>query len=417
MLRHLHLNAGSERLQGPEEAAREETLMERHGNIGEHGMQITKFAVPEIIFGNGSIKYLAPCARRLGARRVMLVSDLGLERAGWVERIMDLLAKDGLECVYFNEVNCNPRDWQVHKGAEIYQENRADVLIGLGGGSPIDAAKGIATLAGNGGKISDYEGANRIQRPLPPMIFIPSTGGSGSDVTQYSIITDMKRQVKMSIISRTLVPNISIIDPSLLATMSRKLIIASGVDALAHAIESYVSRLASPFTENQALMAMALILENLDAAIQTKDPEALKNLSIASTAAGMSFSNAGLGICHALAHSLGGRFDVMHGMVHPLLLPAVMRYNIPACTEKIAHISRVILKNEKGSSEELAHRACDQLTEMFSKLDVPLRLRELVSEQSSLEQICRMALYDACTVTNPRDAAWSDLMSLCQECW
>ncbi|MFW5489457.1 MAG: iron-containing alcohol dehydrogenase [Desulfovibrio sp.] len=380
-------------------------------------MEITKFAVPEIIFGNGSIKHLAPCARRLGAQRVLLVSDSGLEKVGWVDVVTRILAEDGLECVYFNEVDSNPRDWQVHKGAKIYMENQADVIIGLGGGSPIDAAKGIGTLVGNGGKISDYEGANRIQHPLPPMIFIPSTGGSGSDVTQYSIITDVARQVKMSIISRTLVPNISIIDPSLLVTMTRELIIASGVDAFSHAIESYLSKLASPFTENQALMAMRLILENLGDAIQTKNPKALEKLSIASTAAGMSFSNAGLGITHALAHSLGGRFDVMHGMVHPVLLPVVMRYNIPACTEKLANISRTIMKHDKGTSEELAHWTCDHLTNLFAGLDVPVRLRELIPDKSSLDQICRMALYDACAVTNPRYAAWSDLMSICRESW
>jgi alcohol dehydrogenase len=386
-------------------------------------MQITKFAIPEIIFGNGGIKYLAPCARRLGAQKVLLVSDAGLENAGWVERIMDILAEDGLECVYFNDVDSNPRDWQVHKGAGVYKENQADVIIGLGGGSPIDTAKGIGTLVGNGGKISDYEGANRIQRPLPPMVFIPSTAGSGSDVTQYCIITDIVRQVKMPIISRTLVPNISIIDPDLLVTKTRELVVASAVDALAHAIESYVSKLASPFTESQALMSINLILDNLDRAVQYRAPDAMEKLSIASTAAGMSFSNAGLGLGHALAHSLGGRFDVLHGMVHPILLPAIMRYNIPACTEKLASISRVILKDRRCECpdntppEEVTEMACDKLREWFGGLDVAVRLRDLVPDESNLNQICSMALQDACAVSNPREADLDDLMAICKECW
>lgn len=380
-------------------------------------MQITKFAIPEIIFGNGSIKYLAPCAHRLGAKRVFLVSDTGLQASGWVERIRAILEADGLECIIFSELTANPRDWQVHKGAKAYEECGADVIIGLGGGSPIDAAKGIATIVGNGGRIRDYEGANRIMRPLPPMIFIPSTAGSGSDVSQYAIITDTDRQVKMSIISRSLVPNISIIDPDLLVTKTRELIVSSAVDALSHAIESYVSRLASPFTETQALNAIGLIATNLRAAADEKNTEALKNLSIASTAAGMSFSNAGLGIGHALAHSLGGRYDVVHGMVHPMLLPPIMRFNIPSCTEKMATIAQTINGVRLASAKSLAEQGCATLEQMFAELRIPVRLRDIVPDESRLEQICRIAVQDACAVTNPRQATWRDLYEICGEAW
>lgn len=380
-------------------------------------MEITKFAIPEVIFGYGSIKYLAPCAHRLGAKRVFLVSDKGLEASGWVGRIRHVLEADGLDCIYFNELTANPRDWQVHKGAKAYEESHADVIIGLGGGSPIDAAKGIATIVGNGGRIRDYEGANRIMRPLPPMIFIPSTAGSGSDVSQYAIITDTERKVKMSIISRSLVPNISIIDPGLLVTKPRELIISSAIDALSHAIESYVSRLASPFTESQALNAIQLITRNIRPAAEDKSPEALKNLSIASTAAGMSFSNAGLGIGHSLAHSLGGRYDVVHGMVHPMLLPAVMRYNIPSCKEKMASIAKTINGVRLGSPGKLAEQGCETLEQMFKDLHIPVQLRRVVPDDSNLEQICRLAEQDACSVTNPREADWQSLLEICREAW
>ncbi|NMC49682.1 MAG: iron-containing alcohol dehydrogenase [Desulfovibrio sp.] len=325
-------------------------------------MFITKFAIPEVIFGKGAIKYLSQCAGRLGAQRVLLVSDPGLESAGWVDVIKAQLKENALHCAYFSEVNSNPRDWQVHKGANLYKESGADVIIGLGGGSPIDTAKGIAVIASNGGRINDFEGANKIMRPLPPMIFIPSTAGSGSDVTQFCIVTDMERQVKMTIISRSLVPNISIIDPNLLVTKTRELIVASAIDALAHAIESFLSTLASPFTESQALLAISLILENLQTALETRDPDALEKLSIASTAAGMSFSNAGLGIGHSLAHSLGGRYDVLHGLVHPILLPVIMKFNAVACRRK-------------------------------------------------------MAVPDACTLTNPRPVDWTDLLGICEAAW
>jgi len=380
-------------------------------------MLITKYAIPEVIFGNGSIKYLAPCARRLGAKRVLLVSDPGVEEVGWPQVVMDLLKKDSIECVYFNEVSSNPRDWQVHKGAELYRESHADVIVGIGGGSPIDAAKGISTLVGNGGRISDYEGANRIMRPLPPMIFIPSTAGSGSDVSQFCIITDMERQVKISIISRSLVPNLSIIDPDLLRTKSRELIIASAVDALAHAVESYVSRLASPFTEPQALQAMRLFMDNIHEAVDSRSPEALKNLSIASTAAGMSFSNAGLGIAHSLAHSIGGRFDVLHGMVHPVLLPSVMRFNLVSRPEKLATVGFQLTGVKCRSKEEQALRGIEYLEQLFVELGETRRLHDLLPDDSELELLCSKALPDACTLTNPREADCNDLMEICEAAW
>jgi len=194
-------------------------------------MDITKFAIPEIIFGRGSLNYAGQCALRLGAKKVFLVSDEGIEEAGWLQRLMDILEKEGIKWVYYPGVTSNPRDFQVEQGAEFYLKNGTDVIIAIGGGSAMDTAKGIAIIASNGGRIRDYEGANRVQRPLPPMMLITTTAGSGSDISQFCIITDMKRGVKMSIITRTLVPNISIVDPLILRTKTESLIIQSAVDA------------------------------------------------------------------------------------------------------------------------------------------------------------------------------------------
>ncbi len=380
-------------------------------------MRISKFAIPEIIFGRGSIVHLASCAKRLGGRRVLLVSDQGLVAAGWVDRIMEILRDNGLEWVYYDAVNSNPRDNQIHEGAEIYVRERADVIIGVGGGSPMDAAKGIGTIVGNGGRISDYEGANRIMRPLPPMIFLPTTAGSGSDISQFCIITDVERRLKMSIISRSLVPNISIIDPLVLLTKSEKLIITSAIDAFAHAVESYLSLLSSPFTEHQALKAMRLISHNLRPALEDRSIEALENLSIASTAAGMSFSNAGLGVGHSLAHSLGGMFDVLHGLVHPILLPRVMRFNLPASVDKLATIGRIVCGPRICSSEYMAKAGIDWLERFFADLGVSVRLRDILPDSSCLETIAKAAVNDACTLTNPRPSTWESLLGVCQEAW
>lgn len=382
-------------------------------------MDITKFAIPEMIFGRGSLDHAGQCALRLGAKKVFLVSDSGIEEAGWVQRLMDVLEKEGIKWIYYPGVTSNPRDYQVEQGAEFYAKNGADVIIAIGGGSALDTAKGIAIIASNGGKIRDYEGANRVHRPLPPMVLITTTAGSGSDISQFCIITDTERAVKMSIITRTLVPNISIVDPLILRTKSETLIIQSAVDALAHAIESYLSIIASPFTEMQSLKAVDLIIRNLPRAVETRSLDSLEQLSIASVAASMAFSNASLGAEHALAHSLGGHFDMAHGVVHPILLTAVMRYNLECAEEKMGHLGRVILNRDLGSANKNALAGIERLDEFFASFNVPQSLRDTISPEDKhyLEPLCRMAVNDACNLTNPRPASWRELMSICEEVW
>lgn len=382
-------------------------------------MDITKFAIPEIIFGRGSLNHAGQCALRLGAKKVFLVSDSGIEEAGWVQRLMDILKKEGIEWVYYPDVSSNPRDYQVEKGASFYQKNAADVIIAIGGGSALDTAKGIAILASNGGKIQDYEGANRVHRPLPPMVLITTTAGSGSDISQFCIITDVNRAVKMSIITRTLVPNISIVDPLILQTKSETLIIQSAVDALAHAVESYTSTIASAFTEMNSLKAIDLIIRYLPHAVETKSLASLEQLSIASIAASMAFSNASLGAEHALAHSLGGHFDMQHGVVHPILLSAIMRFNLDSTEAKMGDIGRVILNKDLGSAHENALAGIDKLEDFFASFDVPTRLRDEIEEKDKkfLEPICKMAVNDACNLTNPRTTSWRELLKICEEVW
>jgi alcohol dehydrogenase len=382
-------------------------------------MDITKFAIPEIIYGRGSLNYAGQCALRLGAKKVFLVSDAGIEQAGWVQQLMDILKKEGISWVYYAGVNSNPRDFQVEQGAEIYRQEGADVIIAIGGGSSMDTAKGVAIIASNGGRIRDYEGANRVSRPLPPMVLITTTAGSGSDISQFCIITDVERAVKMSIITRTLVPNISIVDPLILATKSETLIIQSAVDALAHAIEAYTSTISSPFTAMQSLKAIDLILRFLPRAVATRSMEYLEKLSIASISASMAFSNASLGAEHALAHSLGGHFDMRHGVIHPILLTAVMRFNLSHAEEKLADIGRVVLDRNLDTARETALAGIARLEEFFASFKVSLKLRQEIdpADKQYLEPICRMAVNDACNLTNPRPASWRELLRICEEVW
>ncbi len=381
-------------------------------------MHLGKFAIPEIIFGRHALTHVGQCALRLGAKKVLLVSDPGIERAGWVKVLTNLLDKDGIKWAYYSNVSPNPRDYEIEKGATFYREAKADVILAIGGGSTLDTAKGIAILVSNDGKIADYEGANQVKRPLPPMLLITTTAGSGSDISQFCIITNVKRKVKMSIITRTLVPNISIVDPLLLTTKDKQQVIFSAVDALAHAVESYLSNIASPFTEIHSLNAVGLIVQHLPEAVATRSLESLEQLSIAAVSASIAFSNASLGVEHALAHALGGYFDMPHGVIHPILLPAIMRYNLDFAPEKMQQLGKVILQKQTVDAQT-AKEGIARLEHFFRDLGVNTRLQNAIGSQPQelFEPICRMAVNDACVLTNPRPASWNELRSICEEVW
>ncbi|MFO7750078.1 MAG: iron-containing alcohol dehydrogenase [Desulfobacteraceae bacterium] len=380
-------------------------------------MDILKFSIPEIFFGRRSIQYAGTCARRLGGKKIFFVSDRGLEQTGWLDSVFAFLDLEGIEYVYYANVDANPKDWQVEQGADLYKKEGCDIVMALGGGSPMDAAKGIALVVSNGGRVQDYEGANRIELPLPPMIFIPSTASSGADISQFAIITDVARNVKMSIISRTLVPNISIIDPQLLTTKTEELIIAAAIDALSHAIESYVSLIAFPFTEMQSLKAIELILEHLVPALETRSLDHLEQLSIAGTASAMAFSNASLGLDHALAHSIGGMNDIAHGLIHPILLPHVMQYNLSACEQKTAEIGKIVLGKSLGTARATAEGGIAELEAFFHSFKIASRLKEILPDRSVLPRIATMACQDSCLLSNPRKADTGDILEICKKAW
>mgnify|MGYP003819562465 CR=1 FL=1 len=380
-------------------------------------MGIYKFTIPEIIFGRGSLEYAGVCAKQLGASRIFIVSDPGVEAAGWVDRLMAVLKGEGLDFAYCREVAQNPKDYQVKQGVELYRRTGADVVLALGGGSPMDAAKGIALVASNGGEIKDYEGANQVKNPLPPMIFIPTTLGSESNISQFAVVTDVDRRIKMTIISRTLVPNISITDPNLLGTLSRELLLAPLFDALAHAVESYLSPLANPLTEVQSLKGLDLLWRHSRPALETLSLDDLEQLAVAGLASGMAFTNASVGLGHALAHALGGMYDVVHGISHALLLPSVMRYNLPVCLEKMAVIGRILTGERLGSDSATAEAGIDALERFREEIGLPTRLREVLPDNTMLPKMSRNAAKDICLLTNPRPATWKGILNLYYGVW
>ena len=377
-------------------------------------MDISKFVAPEIIFGRGSLSQIGESVVRLGVSKVFLVSDREVIASGWVDRAVDYLRAAGLESVIFSSLTTNPKDREVSEGTARYLASGCDGIVSVGGGSPTDVAKAIATLASNGGRVKDYEGINKISIPLPPMVIVPSTAGAGSEVSQFTIIVDTERKLKMSIISRSLIPDIAIVDPELLRTKNAKLAAATGVDALTHGIESYVSLAATPLTDIHALKAIQLISRYLRRAVADReDMDANSNMAMASLTAGLAFSNAILGAAHAMTHQVDGLLDQHHGETNASILPHVMRFNLQACPERFRDIAVAMGEDPTGLDlATAAARSIDAVKRLISDIGLAKGLSQLGLREEFIPVLSRNATKDACLVTNPRTATREEIEAI-----
>ncbi len=384
--------------------------------MGPSDDSLLKFEIPEIIYGLGALSQIGQCAKRLGGERVFLVSDPGIIEAGWVDESIKSLEREGLKYVVYDNVVSNPRCFQVAQGAKLYHRKVCDVIVALGGGSPMDTAKGIAVVASNNGSIHDYAGCNLITQPIPPLICIPSTAGTGSDVSQFSIIADPRKKIKLTILSRAIMADVSLIDPRLLQTKSRELLAATGIDALTHAIEAYVSSLSWPLTDPHAAHAIELVFRHLPQAADTKDTKALEGMSIASLEAGIAFSNAILGAVHALAHPLGGHYDIHHGIANAILLPVVLRRNLAYAPQKFASIAKAMGLDTQGKADAEAARYVPLMVEeLIAGLDLPTTLSAVGIKAADIPAMARDAVKDLCMQTNPYCYGVEEIESMYQE--
>jgi 1,3-propanediol dehydrogenase len=377
--------------------------------------QVTKFVIPEIIFGIGSLNQVGDSLVRLGARRVFLATDPGVAAAGWVEKALPYLDEAGLEWVLWQNVSENPKDHEVQDGAAAYLDEGCDAILCVGGGSPMDAAKGVGLVATNGGHVLDYAGIDKITRPLPPMVMVPSTAGTGADVSQFAVITDTKAHAKQMLASKSLVPDISVTDPLLLTTKSRELTAYSGMDALTHAIEAYVSVAANPLTDVHALSAIELISQNLRPSVASRENMTAKvNMAMASLKAGICLSNAALGATHAITHQLGGLLDLPHGQANAAVLPQVMEFNLISDPARFAAIARAMGEGgESLSVRDSAVLAVRAVRNLASDIGIPAVVTGLEAvRQETLDHMVANSLRDLCLITNPRDMAAGDLEQL-----
>lgn len=379
--------------------------------------QMRKFVAPEFIFGVGARHRAGFYAQHLQARRVLVVTDPGVIQAGWLQQLLIDLDECGLQWVVFSDITPNPKDHQVMVGSQVYRDQNCDVIVALGGGSVIDCAKGIGIVSANGGYILDFEGVDQIPAPGPPLICIPTTAGTAADISQFAIINNTEQRCKVSIISKSVVPDVALIDPETTLTMDPYLTACTGLDALTHAIEAYVSTASSPLVDVHALAAIELIRDNL--LLTITDPvnlAARENLMLASLQAGLAFSNASLGAVHAMAHSLGGYLDLPHGESNALLLEHVLRFNYSVAEDRYQRIGQALGVNLAGVPAVSREK---RITETLQTLRQSCGIRDgLIARgvtRSAIDDLAPPAVRDACLFTNPRRASLADIKTLYAE--
>jgi alcohol dehydrogenase class IV len=380
-------------------------------------LQLRKFVAPEIILGVGALQLAGQYGRNLGGSRALIVSDPGVLAAGWVQPVVASVEGAGLEALLFTGVTPNPRIEEVAAGAVVYAEHSCDIIIAVGGGSAIDCAKCIGLLAANQGAILDLVGIDRVGAPMPPTICIPTTAGTSADVSQFAVIMDREHRRKLLIISKAVVPDISLIDPATLTTMYKFLTACTGMDALAHAMEAYVSLGHSPVTDLHALQALRLISANLQKSIdEPNNLEYRSNMMLASLDAGLAFSNASLGAAHAMAHSVGGLLDLPHGQCNAMILHGVVDFNYDQAELRYRDIATAMGIDVGGlPSGEIRKRLMAEIRRLRETLGLGSTLSQFGVHRTEMRELAESALNDPCVVTNPRPPCQRDLEVIYEE--
>lgn len=367
----------------------------------------TYFMPAMSMIGPGVLSDVGANIKAMDCKKSLLVTDAVLNQLGVVKKLTDILDASGIEYALYDGVHPNPTCANVNDGLSVLSENGCDSIVSLGGGSPQDCAKAISILAVNGGDIRDYEGVFKSEKKGLPIVAINTTAGTASDVTINYVITDEKRHVKMVMVDKNCLATIAVNDPELMVAKPAALTAATGMDALTHAIEAYITKGAYRLTDALALESIKLISESLRTAVTKGDDiEARSKMAYGSFVAGMSFSNCGLGVVHSLAHQLGGIYNLPHGVCNAVLLPHVMRFNAPACAEKMADIAVAM------GAEASAAAAIEAIEKLSADVGIPSGLKELGVEEDKFQQMAELALVDPCAPGNPRDMSLEDAVEI-----
>lgn len=370
-----------------------------------------KFVSPKLVFGAGCRHSVGTCAANFGARKVLLVTDPGVQAAGWVDDVQAALERSGIEHCLFAQVSPNPRCEEVMLGAELYRSEGCNAIVAVGGGSPMDCAKGIGIVAAHGRHISEFEGVDMLRVPSPPIILIPTTAGTSADVSQFVIISNQQEQMKFSIVSKAAVPDVSLIDPETTLSMSPFLSACTGIDALVHAIEAFVSTGHGPLTDPHALEAMRLIGGNLIRMIANPgDIQLREQVMLGSMQAGLAFSNAILGAVHAMSHSLGGYLDLPHGLCNAVLVEHVVAFNYDAAPERFKIVAETLGIDTRGLTQrQVRERLVSHLIDFKRAVGFTESLSLHGVNLSDIPFLPQHAMRDPCILTNPRSSTQRDV--------
>jgi alcohol dehydrogenase len=366
------------------------------------------------IIGPGAIKEAGTEVKNLGYKKALVVTDKILNQLGVVAKVTDILSANDIEFSVYDAVEPNPTMKSVHDGLDMLKAEDCDFIISLGGGSPQDAAKAIGILATNGGRIKDYEGAYQSSNKSLPIIAFNTTAGTASEMTIFYVITDEDRHVKMVMCDPNCLATIAVSDPELMTAKPAALTAATGMDALTHAIECYLSKGTYRLTEALALEAIRIISESLKEAVDNgTNIEARSAMAWGSYIAGMAFSNGGLGIVHSMAHQLGAIYNLPHGVSNAVLLPYVEAFNAPAVGEKMRNIAEAMGTDTTGmSTEEAADAAINAIIALNKAVGVPTSITEFGVKEDKLQLMAEQAIADICTGGNPRDVTVEDIIQI-----
>ena len=372
------------------------------------------FSVPQnIIVGRGSLAKLPEVAEKSGGKKAFIISGPHLNKMGIVQSCVDALKAKGIESSVFTETEGNPSVETVDKASAAYKESGADFIVALGGGSPMDVAKAVGVVARYGGSITEYEGADKVPGDIIPLIAVPTTAGTGSEVTAFSVITDHSRNYKLTVFSYKLIPSYAILDAELLTTAPASVAAACGIDAMVHALEAYISTAASPFSDAMAEKALELIGANIRCyAANRGDIEAAENMLVGSLFAGIAFSCARLGDVHAMSHPVSAYFNVPHGVANAILLPTIVEYNMLADKGKYLNIYNYIAELPAAPEEFTADMLVDELLNLNESLGIPAGLEEAGVTKDKFDAMADDAMKSGNIAVNPRSTTKKDVLAL-----